>query len=119
MNENYANELEERRVIRLLEDVAADVAPLPQHDVDLLLRTATGGTPRTVRGRRPVARHLQQLVAAGAAAAVVISSGVALTSSQPPQATNARGSTDVRPASFPEGSALRLLLSIRANGGRS
>ena len=119
MNENYANELEERRVIRLLADAASDVAPLPDDDVDLMLRTATGGSAYGGRRRRRVARHLQHAVAACAAAAVVISSSLALTSSQPEQATNRSGPAETRLASFPEGSALRLLLSIHANGGNS
>jgi ferric-dicitrate binding protein FerR (iron transport regulator) len=113
------NEVEERRVIRLLADAADDVAPLPQHDVDALLSAATGGSAPPVRRRRPVARQLQHAVAAGAAAAAVIGSSLVLTSSQPQSASTKPGGTDVRLASFPEGSALRLLLSIRANGGNS
>lgn len=113
------NEVEERRVMRLLADAAADVAPLPQHDVDAMLGAATGASARPARRRRPVARHLQHAVAVAAAAAVVISSSLALTSSEPQPASTRSGATDVRLASFPEGSALRLLLSIRANGGNS
>jgi ferric-dicitrate binding protein FerR (iron transport regulator) len=113
------NELEERRVMRLLADAAADVAPLPQRDVDAMLGVATGATTRPVRRRRPVARQLQHAVAVAAAAAVVISSSLALTSSEPQPASSGPGASDARLASFPEGSALRLLLSIRANGGNS
>ena len=113
------NEVEERRVMRLLADAAADVAPLPQHDVDALLTAARRGSARPVRRRRPVARQLQHAVAVAAAAAVVISSSLALTSSEPQSTSSRPGATDVRLASFPEGSALRLLLSIRANGGNS
>jgi ferric-dicitrate binding protein FerR (iron transport regulator) len=119
MNGFGPNEIEERRVMRLLGDAAAEVAPLPEHDVDSILRAATGGVPRAVRRRRPLARHLHHAVAACAAAAVVISSSLALTSSEPQEAANRSGPTDVRLASFPEGSALRLLLSIQANGGNS
>jgi hypothetical protein len=119
MNENCPNEVEERRVIRLLADAAADIAPLPERDVDALLRTATGGSVRSVRRRRPLARHLQHAVAACAAATVLISSSLALTSSEPQHPANHSDPTDARLASFPEGSALRLLLSIHANGGNS
>jgi hypothetical protein len=122
MNDPFPNEVEERRVIRLLADAADDVTPLSVGEVDELLRSAiggaTGGRPRLVR-RRPVARRLQQLLAAGAAAAVVASGSLALTASQPQGAATDSGSTDARLASFPEGSALRLLLSIHSNGGRS
>lgn len=113
------NEVEERRVMRLLADAAADVAPLPQGDVDELLLTATAGGAPAGRRRRRVAHHLQHVVAVGAAAAVFISSGLALTSSQPHQAASRTSAADAALTSFPEGSALRLLLSVRGNGGRS
>lgn len=113
------NEVEERRVMRLLADAADDVAPLPQHEVDALISAATGVFARPARRRRPVARQLQQAVAAAAAVAAVIGSSLVLTSSQPQPASTQSGATDARLASFPEGSALRLLLSIRANGGTS
>lgn len=122
MNDPFANEVEERRVIRLLADAADDITPLSGQEVDELLHAAvggaTGGRPRLVR-RRPVARRLQHVLAAGAAAAVVVSGSLALTSSPPHGAATDSGSTDARLASFPEGSALRLLLSIHSNGGRS
>ena len=118
MNDPFPNEVEERRVIRLLADVGDDIAPLTGREVDELLQTVTTGRPRVVR-RRPVAHRLHHLGAAAAAVAVVISGGLALTASQPHGAADDAGSTDARLASFPEGSALRLLLSIHSNGGRS
>ena len=122
MNDPFPNEVEERRVIRLLADVGDHIAPLTGREVDELLRSAidgaSGGRPRLVR-RRPVARRLQHLGAAAAAVAVVISGSLVLTASQPHGAATDSGSTDARLASFPEGSALRLLLSIHSNGGRS
>jgi hypothetical protein len=118
MNGPCPNEVEERRVIRLLAEAADDVTPLSGQEVDELLQTATGGRPRLVR-RRPLARRLQHVSAAAAAAAIVVSGGLALTASQPQGAATDSGSTDARLASFPEGSALRLLLSIHSNGGRS
>ena len=119
MSGSCPNEVEERRVIRLLADAAADIAPLPEREVDALLTAATGGSARPVRRRRPVARQLQHAVAVAAAAVVVISSSLTLTSSEPQPASSRPGATDARLASFPEGSALRLLLSISANGGNS
>jgi hypothetical protein len=118
MNDPFPNEVEERRIIRLLADAADDVSPLSGREVDELLHTATGGLPRLVR-RRPVARRLQQISAAAAAAAAVVVGSLVLTASQPQGAANDSGSTDARLAAFPEGSALRLLLSINSNGGRS
>jgi len=118
MNGFGPNEVEERRVIRLLAGAADDLAPLSRREVDGLLHTAMGGRPRPVR-RRPLARRLQQVGAAAAAAAVVVSGSLVLTASQPQGTAPHSGSTDARLASFPEGSALRLLLSIHSNGGRS
>lgn len=118
MNEPCANEVEERRVIRLLTDAADDVVPLPRREVDELLHAAAGGRPRLIR-RRPLARPLQRMLAAGAAAAVVVSGSLASTASQPHGAATDPGSTDARPVPFPEGSALRLLLFIHSNGGRT
>jgi hypothetical protein len=112
------NEVEERRVIRLLADAADDVTPLSSREVAELLHAAGRGRPRLVR-RRPVARRVQQVSAAAAAAAVVVGGSLALTASQPHGAATDSGSTDARLASFPEGSALRLLLAIHSNGGRS
>jgi hypothetical protein len=118
MNDPFPNEVEERRVIRLLADAADDVTPLSGQEVDELLRAATGGRPRLVR-RRPVARRLQQLSAAAVAAVAIVVGSLAVTASQPQGAATDSGSADARLASFPEGSALRLLLSIHSNGGRS
>jgi hypothetical protein len=112
------NEVEERRVIRLLADAADGIPPLSAREVDALLHTASGGRPRLVRRRR-VARRLQRVSAAAAAAAVVVGGSLALTASQPHRGATDSGSTAARPASFPEGSALRLLLAIHSNGGRS
>ena len=110
------NEVEERRIMRLLSAAAADIAPLPQGDVAELLHSATAGAARVGRRRRPVGRHLQHFVAVGAAAAIAISFGVALTSSQPQRAASRTSGADAALTSFPEGSALRLLLSVRGNG---
>jgi len=122
MNGFGPNEVEERRVIRLLAGAADDLAPLSRREVDGLLRSAVGGAmggrPRPVR-RRPLAHRLQQVGAVAAAAAVVVSGSLVLTASQPQGTAPHSGSTDARLASFPEGSALRLLLSIHSNGGRS
>ena len=121
MNGPCPNEVEERRVIRLLADAADDVTPLSGVEVYGLLRSAidgaSGGRPRLVH-RRPLTRRLLPVVAA-AAAALLVSGGLVVTASQPQGAATDAGSTDAQVASFPEGSALRLLLSIHSNGGRS
>jgi hypothetical protein len=112
------NEVEERRVIRLLAEVADDVTPLFGREVDELVQRAMGGRPRPVR-RPPLARRFQHLSAAAAAIAVVVGGSLALTASQPQGAAPDSGSADARLASFPEGSALGLLLSSHPNEGRS
>lgn len=108
----WTNEVEERRMIRLLANAAADVAPLSSDEVDRLLRSATQGVRDRPRSRRRLSR-LQPLIAAAAAAVVV---GVTLGSSVPGTRPDspAPAATKAQLASFPEGSALQLLLS--ANG---
>lgn len=112
------NEIEERRVIRLLAETAEDVAPLPEDDVDALLRAATLRSAVPTRPRRSLARQLHYLAAAGAAAAVVAGSSV-LTASQPQPASTGGAGGQAALAQFPEGSALGLLLSSRGSDARS
>jgi hypothetical protein len=98
------NELEERRVIRLLDGIAVD--PLPAEQVGELLHTATLGA-----GGRRRSRLLPRVLAVGAAAALIL--GTALTSSLPgsQSSPSGRAGAPAHLASFPEGSALHLLLS--------
>ena len=103
------NELEERRVIRLLGDVADAVEPLTAEEVEVLLQPAA--LRRVPRRRRRVLR-VRALGAIAAAAAVVLGTTV-LTRSSPPQA---QGRTPAQAQlSFTEGSALRLLLAPRTS----
>lgn len=100
------NELEERRVIRLLDGVADAVEPLPVHDVSDLLHTATlgVGARRRSRLRRP------DLLATAAAAVLIVGTALATgVPGSPPRSSGQAGAPAV--ASFPEGSALHLLLS--------
>jgi hypothetical protein len=109
------NEVEERRVIRLLADVAAEVSPLPSEDVDHLLAAAMRRRSRAHR-RSPGLHHL---LATGAAAAVVLGVALGLTASHSQAPSREPASTSASLASFPEGSALQLLLSTDATERRS
>jgi hypothetical protein len=100
------NEVEERRVIRLLHVVADEIEPLSEDEVLTLVNAAGRGVaPR--RARRVPARGL---LAAAAAAAVV--AGAILGSSGP---TPGPAPATTQLASFPEGSALHLLISARTS----
>jgi hypothetical protein len=107
------NELEERRIIRLLDGVA--VEPLTPEDVSELLHSATLG----VAARRRSRLQPRRVLATGAAAALILGTALAsgLAGSQSPSSGPATGSAHL--ASFPEGSALHLLLSAGRGDGPS
>lgn len=108
------DELEERRVMRLLDGAAADAPELAPAEVARLLERARGRRSTT---RRPAmaalrARVLAPVAAAAALAAVVLAGG-----------TLSGADRDERPATatrgvvvFPEASALELLLEHRRGG---
>jgi hypothetical protein len=100
------NEVEERRVIRLLHELADEVWPLPEDEVPALVDAAGRG----VAPRRPRRLPARALLAAAAAAAVV--AGTTLGSSGPAPGP-APAATQL--VSFPEGSALHLLISARTS----
>jgi hypothetical protein len=104
------NELEERRVIRVLNEVASVVEPLPPEDVDDVLHSATLGVSR-LRPRRAMMLHARTLLAPAAAAALILGTTLvaAVPGSQPSPADATAAPAQL--ASFPEGSALQLLLS--------
>jgi hypothetical protein len=113
------NEVEERRVIRLLSDAAADVAALPEREVDVLLESAKRGVANRRGSRRPGARQLNHVIATGVAAAVIIGAAVGSTFSSSGPASREPVTASASLASFPEGSALQLLLSISGNNHTS
>lgn len=101
------NELEERRVIRLLGEVGDAVEPLTADEIDALLQPAA-------LGRVSVRRHTPRprtLAAIAAAAAVVLGTTVLTRSSQPHAPGPAHARAEL--ATFPDGSALQLLLAQR------
>ena len=99
------NELQERRVIRLLNDAADTVEPLPSHEVGELLERAMLG----VTIRRMARWHARNLLAAAAAAAVIL--GTTLAAAVPGSQHSPSGAASTQLATFPEGSALHLLLA--------
>jgi hypothetical protein len=103
------NELEERRVIRLLASVAEEVTPLADVDVDSILRRAMAGSGR--RARRRFDLPLRYLPAVAAAAAIVIGVSIGSDRSASPQQAPSDARFDTRLASFPQGSALSVLLT--------
>lgn len=116
MTRRVENELEERRVIRLLDTAAADVPELGPAETAFLLAGAR-------RRRRPGARRLAlaahrfRLLAPAAAvsavaAAVLAGGGVPGFASHDERAPAAGAGVVV----FPEASALKLLLSHRRTG---
>ena len=108
MSRDVPNELEERRVIRLLAGAAETVPPLHDVEVETLTRLAAHPGPTRPR-RRAVARRLPLLAAA---AAVALAAMLPLRHDEPtgaPSSSSAGSATDA--LGFPEGSALSLLLS--------
>jgi hypothetical protein len=102
------NELEERRVIRLLTGAAGAVPPLHDVEVETLVRFAA--RPSTTRLRRHVVVRRLPLLAA--AAASVLAAMLPLRQHEPagrPASASAGNAADA--LRFPEGSALSLLLA--------
>jgi hypothetical protein len=100
------NEVEERRVIRLLQEAANAVPPLSEVEVGTLLDAAGRGVAPGRTCRLPT----RALLAAAAAAAVVAGTTVGSSTPGPGPAP-----ATAQLASFPEGSALQLLISARTS----
>lgn len=110
MSREVANELEERRVIRLLAGAAEAVPPLQELDVEeALSRAANRSRYRPAHGR---SFSRQQLPLAALAAAVALAA-VLPTRQQEPQVrpSSSPAGIEAHLAAFPEGSALSLLLA--------
>ena len=108
MRRGPTNEVEERRVIRLLEAAADAVPPLHDAEVETLARLAAArpGARRSGRGWAPGRRALL----AAAAAVTVLAAMLPMRHHEPQRPASPAG--DASPmASFPEGSALSLLLT--------
>ena len=98
------NEVEERRVIRLLAGLADEAPALRDDEIERLLRSAPYGSAR-VRSRRPV-RSFSAFAAAAVAALAFL---VQLDASAEHAASTASNGAPI--VSFPEGNALQLLLT--------
>ena len=112
MSREITNEIEERRVIRLLAGAAEAVPELHEVELEALLRgTAARPCVRRRRGRLlPRRPHL--LSAAAVAAVVALTVTLPLREEAPERRSSSPPArVDVHLAAFPEGSALSLLLS--------
>lgn len=107
MSRERPNELEERRVIRLLSGAADAVPALHDVEVETLVRLAAA-PPGARRARRRFPLPRASLLAAAAAAVVALVLPLGPRESDPPQSSSGVAAATV---SFPEGSALALLLT--------
>ena len=107
MKGGVANELEERRVIRLLTGAADTVPPL--HDVEVVALVRLAARP-SARPRRRVELRRPPLLTA-AAAACALAALLPLHRHEPGRPASSSTGVAAPPAAFPEGSALSLLLS--------
>ena len=109
------DELEERRVVRKLAGLAEAVEPLRDDEVEAIVSGVVAG----VLTRRPVRRVRIGAVLPGlaAAAAAALAIAVGIGHAEHSGGVPASGSTTPELLSFPEGSALELLLS-RADAER-
>jgi hypothetical protein len=106
------DELEERRVVRRLSGLAEAVEPLPDGELAALLSGVSSGR----LGRRPPGglrtQAWRHLPGAAAALAAVLAIAVGIRHAEAGfDGPEDRGTAPVRLLSFPEGSALELLLS--------
>ena len=102
MRRRLVDEVEERRVIRRLARLAAAVPELADADLHRLVTAR----PVPIRRRRS---HARRLSAVAAAAAVAIGVSVQLERPAPRPSATVPGSTDL--VTFPQGTALQLLLA--------
>lgn len=112
MSREIPNEIEERRVIRLLAGAAEAIPPLHEVELEALLRAAAARPSAQRRRGRSFPRRPHLLSAAAVAAVVALTVTLPLReevperrSSSPPVRVHAHL------AAFPEGSALSLLLA--------
>ena len=109
MRGDRPNELEERRVIRLLAGAAEAVAPLHEAEVKTLVRLAAAPGPR--RDRQRLATRGRPLLAAAAAACMLVALQPFGRPASERHPTPSSSGTAASLIAFPEGSALSLLLS--------
>jgi len=111
LSREIPNEIEERRVIRLLAEAAEATQPLHDVDVEALLRGAYT-RPCAHRPRSRSFPRRPHLLSAGAVAAAVALAVLPMRQQEHERRPSAQpASVDVHLVAFPEGSALSLLLS--------
>jgi ferric-dicitrate binding protein FerR (iron transport regulator) len=101
------NEVEERRVIRLLAELAADVPALP--DDRLYSFSATSASAKSRRRRLHAPARYLPAVAAAVLLAIGVSVQVQGSASRPPSSASQPGSAEL--VTFTEGTALELLVA--------
>ena len=112
MSREIPNELEERRVIRLLAGAADAVRPLHDVEVETLVRVSAARSIAHPARRRLFLRRPQLLTAAALAAASVLALTLPMRGHEAePHSTSPPVGFAAHPVAFPEGSALSLLLS--------
>jgi hypothetical protein len=109
MRVEQRNEVEERRVIRLLAGLADDAPDLPEGEVGRVLRSATA-RGRSMSGQARM-RHRARFPAVAAAAVAALACLVQFDAPAARSSAAVSGSATV--ATFPEGNALELLLSSK------
>ncbi len=112
MRRPVVDELEERRVTRRLACLAEAVEPLADRELRAILAGVVTGVVPVRRPPRRGARLARQLpgLAAAAAAAVAVTVGIGH-SERSTDDQHVRGTAPEQLLSFPEGSALELLLA--------
>ena len=108
MSARLANEIEERRVIRLLAGLAEEVPALPDAEIQRAVELAPA-LARLTSGRVPLRHPARRFAPVAAAAVVALAFLIQLEASAEHSSSAASGSGSL--VKFPEGNALQLLLS--------
>ena len=112
MSREIPNEIEERRVIRLLAGAAETIPPLHEIEVETLLRVADARSSAQRARRRSFPRRPHLLSVAAVAAAVALAVMLPVRQPEPERGSSSPpASFEAHLVAFPEGSALSLLLS--------
>jgi hypothetical protein len=109
------NEVEERRVIRLLTGLADDVPALRPDEAQRAVESASAPT-RVTSGR--VRSRLPARCFSAVAAAAVVALALSVQFEAPAERSSSAASGSASAATFPEGSALQLLLSASETSRR-
>lgn len=109
MSAEPRNEVEERRVIRLLAGLADDAPDLSDGEIRRVVRSASK-LARSMSGEIRLRRHARF---SAVAAAAVVALAVVVQFDAPAGRSSSAASGSPTVATFPEGNALELLLSSR------